>query len=417
MRAAFFHDHRFGREATGVYLSNGAFPYGVFARYLRHFESLVVVAREEPASRFAATVASGPGVEMACLDRPSRLSMLLGGAVRRSVRGALARVDCAIARLPSTVGRIACEEAISSGTPWMVEVAGDVRESLRNHGSLAGKLLADRCRASMRSLVRRAPFALYVSDDYLQRRYPCGGRTVGCSNVAIEVPQREVLERRLARIGRAPGTRQPVLGLVGSLNVDYKGHETALRALAVLGPRRARLRCLGGGDPTRWRRLAAALGLEDRVEFCGPLPGGQPVLEWMDELDVLLVPSLTEGIPRALIEGMSRALPAVGAAVGGIPELLEPERIHAPGDPRALAASVARLSERPHEARAQALRNWRKAAEYARPVLEARRDRFLSDFRAFAQAVRGASPSPADGDRGHRRSPPESATFLGAGDA
>ncbi len=386
MKAAFFHDHRFGRDAAGAYYSNGALSYRVFSRYLRHFDELVVVGREQVVDASTRTLASGAGIAMACVaGTPSEL--YLGSVLRRHVRSVLERVDCAIARLPSLVGRVACREAMRAGKPCLVEVVGCAWDALWSHGSLAAKALAAPSFLATRRCVAQAPFAVYVSRESLQRRYPCGGRTIACSNVAIERPARAVLEARLARITAQPRADAPVIGLVGSLDVDYKGHETAVCALALLRQARPglRLRLLGSGDFARWRARAARLGVGGQLELSGTVPHGAPVLEWMDRLDVLVAPSLAEGLPRALIEAMSRALPAVGSRVGGIPELLPPEWTHAAGDARGLAVRLERLLADRAQQRAQALRNWHVAGEYASDVLEDRRHRFLAEFHAFVR--------------------------------
>jgi glycosyltransferase involved in cell wall biosynthesis len=401
MRIAFFHDHRFGRDAAGVHYSNGALPYRAFRRYLNHFDDVVVVGRVEPWGARTPTLASGPGVTMACIEPTSRLAFYLGDAVRRHVRGVLAEVDCALIRLPSFIGRIACREAIRARKPWMVEVVGSAFDALWHHGSVAGKVIALASDVMTRRCVASAPFALYVSQQFLQSRYPCRGETVGCSNVAIDAPQSTVLELRLARIRGRPATAPLALGVVGSLDVAYKGHDVALRALARLRHTTPQLtlRCLGGGDPSRWRRRSTELGVAHRVEFSGTLPHGAPVLEWMDQLDLFLVPSLSEGIPRCLVEAMSRALPAIGSRCGGIPELLPDDCTHRPGDADALAALIHRFAASPEEMARHAQRNWELATEYAADVLEERRSRFLARFKAFA-AAHGHRSS---GDRANAR--------------
>jgi glycosyltransferase involved in cell wall biosynthesis len=315
--------------------------------------------------------------------------LLFGPAVIRHVRGVLARADAAIVRLPSGLGLVACREAMRTGKPWLAEVVGSCWDALWHHGSLRAKAAAWPLDRLNRHHIARAPFALYVSREFLQRRYPCRGQTFACSDVLIERPRPEVLERRLASI-RAAGRRRPILGIVGSLDVDYKGHETALRAVALLrsSGRPVTLRCLGAGDPARWRARAAALGITEDLEFTGALPGGDPVRDWMDGLDLYLAPSLQEGLPRALAEAMSRALPAVGARVGGIPELLEDGWIHAPRDHRGLARRIRLLLDDPDQRTAAARRNWEATRDYAPELLDARRAGFLERFRAFAAAPR-----------------------------
>lgn len=418
MRAAFFHDHVFGRDAAGVHYSNGSLPYAVLARYVAQFGRLVVVGRLRDAGPATPSVADGEGVEMACMRQPDRRLLLAGvGAPRRHVRDVLSAVDCAIIRLPSAIGAIACREAMRVGVPWMVEVVGCSWDALWYHGSLAGKALAPRSYLLNRRLIAKASHAIYVTQRFLQRRYPCPGETIGCSDVTVDRPRAEVLARRLSRVGAGGAHRTVTLGLVGSSDVDYKGQDTALQALAVLARSGldVRLRCLGGGDPARWRRRARDLGVADRVEFDGTLPHGRAVLEWLDGLDLFLIPSLTEGLPRALVEAMSRGLPAIGTHTGGIPELLGSEYTHPRRDHRRLAALVERLVRRPDEMTACARANWRTAQDFATDVLDGRRDAFLARFRAFvaaagqdrASATGRASPARLGGGERERERPAE----------
>ena len=48
----------------------------------------------------------------------------------------------------------------------------------------------------------------------------------------------------------------------------------------------------------------------------------EKIFDWLDSIDIYVQPSRQEGMPRALIEAMSRGVPAFGANTGGIPELL-----------------------------------------------------------------------------------------------
>ncbi len=390
MNAAFFHDHIFTRGPDGRYASNGGLPYRVLRRYLGAFDRLVVVGRVQdgdPAAGGArASPADGEGVEMACVEGASRLDLLAGRRVARHVREVLARTDCAIVRLPSLIGIQACREATRLGKPWLAEVVGCAWEALWHHGSVGGKVMAPAFALLTRRWVARAPFAIYVSERFLQARYPTRGRWVACSNVAIGPPDPAVLAARLARIEAEPAPRPLRLGLVGSLDTDYKGHGTALRALARLRAEGldATLACLGVGSPDRWAALAASLGVADRVRFDGLLPAGAPVLAWMDGLDALVAPSLAEGLPRSLVEAMSRALPAVGAATGGIPELLDPALLHRRGDDAGLARLVAGLAASPDRRAGAARRNFARAADFTAEVLEARRAGQLAAFRDWA---------------------------------
>jgi glycosyltransferase involved in cell wall biosynthesis len=392
MIAAYFHDERFTRDASGTYYS-AAVPYEALARYLEHFDRIVVVGRLGMPQRTTRTVASGERVEWACVET-SDISPRSLPAVLRGIREALARVDCAIVHMPGIIGPMACREAARSGTPWMIEVVGDVFESLWHHGSLRAKAAAVPLHLLNRRYIGQAPFAIYVTAT-TTRRYPPGGTWVAASDVVIDPPREDVLRARIARIDASPWRHRVTLGLVGSYDVNYKGHEVALRALALLrrSGRPITLRCIGVGDARRWRTRAAALGVEGSVELGDALPHAS-ILAWMDELDVIIVPSLTEGLPRALVEAMSRALPAVGSRTGGIPELLAESCTYRPGDYRTLASLVGGLLDRREQMKAEARRNWQTASHYSADVLRARSDGLVRQFRAavLAQARREAGP-------------------------
>lgn len=396
MILAFFHDERFTRDAAGTYRGTGAIPYAALARYLGHFDRVVVVGRLEPPNAWARTVVSGPGLEFACIPRSALSPSRAFAVARRHVREVLSGVGAAVVRMPSMIGPLACREARRRGMPYLVEVVADAFEALWHHGSWKGRVGAVPLALLNRHHIARAPFSIYVTRETLQRRYPPGGATIAVSDVVIEAPRPEVLERRIARIARRTPGAPATVGLIGSYDVGYKGHETALQALALLRRqgRDVRLRCIGAGEPGRWRARAAALGVAAATDLRDALPHGAAVLAWMDALDVYAAPSLVEGLSRALVEAMSRALPAVASRRGGNPELLDPSCLHPAGDAPALAALISHLLDDRIELEAQARRSWEIAAGYARDRLEARRTAFVATFRSSVRdAVRSASAS------------------------
>jgi glycosyltransferase involved in cell wall biosynthesis len=111
------------------------------------------------------------------------------------------------------------------------------------------------------------------------------------------------------------------------------------------------------------------------------------VLEWLDDVDLYLQPSFQEGLPRALVEALSRACPALGSTAGGIPELLPPECLHEPGDARRLAELVAAAVGDADWLAQQAAASFETAKRYRRPALERVRADFWEAFAAHARAA------------------------------
>ncbi|MCX7427896.1 MAG: glycosyltransferase [Planctomycetia bacterium] len=313
---------------------------------------------------------------------PARMLMNQSSAMA-GVRDALERVDGVIVR-QSRLGWLAAAEAQRRGIPWAVEVVSDTWDAYWNYGRVVAKLYAPFAWWDARRWIGRANSAIYVTHEHLQRRYPCRGRVSVASNVEIHPVDRAVLDEKLARWrSESPdSTRKPVVGLIGSMLNRHKGLHVALRALRRLADQGTPLplRVLGDGRLDDWRQEARRQGVADLLHLDGCLPNGEPVMRWLDRLDIYIQPSVTEGLPRALIEAMSRGLPAMGSTCGGIPELLPNECLHAPGDSTVLANQLARMATDRDWRIRHAERNYVEARNYYRDRLEAQRDAFWSRF-------------------------------------
>lgn len=147
-----------------------------------------------------------------------------------------------------------------------------------------------------------------------------------------------------------------VVGTVCRLEEPKKGLTVLLQAMASLMARPGRiprqLLIVGEGPAEqRLRDLSEELGIAQRVRFAGMR---RDVTRLLPLMDVFVLPSLYEGFGIAIIEAMAAGLPVVATAVGGIPEVVVPEKtglLVPPGDPAALAAAIERLLDHPDQAR------------------------------------------------------------------
>lgn len=91
--------------------------------------------------------------------------------------------------------------------------------------------------------------------------------------------------------------------------------------------------------------LHARLGLGERFAFMGPTPDPNGAIR---AADMVLMTSISEGLPMALLEAMSQARPVVSTGVGGVPEVIRGcGMVAAPGDTHALALAVLTLLRDP----------------------------------------------------------------------
>lgn len=391
MIAAFFHDAPLYQDQKDGKVYSVGFPYSLWQRYLEIFERIVVSTRHRDFGRLdekgrrGLKLSSGENVEFSLLPGYKSPSQILTS--KNTIKAVLKRVDCAIIRLPSTVGLMACYEALKMGKPFLIEVVGCAWDAFWQYGNLAGKLFAPIMFYLNKKSIQKAPYVLYITREFLQRRYPSRGVAGVCSDVEISMVDNHVLNQRLDRISQMEG-RPIVFGLIGSLNVGYKGQDVAMRALAQLREQLDfRLRLLGGGNKERWQELAGKLGIADKVEFCGMLQGGAPVFEWMDNLDIYLIPSRAEAQGRALIEAMSRGCPVLGASTGGIVELIDPSCIHTAGDFTHLANQIRQMVRDQEWMRECAITNFQEAKMYSSETLNNQRREFLEYFAQYVSNI------------------------------
>lgn len=384
----FAHDYPFLHAPDGaVYSDRGDWPW---QHYLGFAERITVASRAETVkgARPGLTEVSRPEVAYEAIPSLSGPWIRYANRprARRRLRALIDRADAVVARLPSELGNLAAELAERAGKPYAVELVTCTWDALWNYGTWQGKVYAPISWWKTRRVVRRAPFVLYVTQEFLQRRYPTKGRSVGCSDVELPELDPAVLESRLGRVSAA-GTPFRI-GTIAALTVRFKGIQTALEALGRIQESLPafELHVLGAGDQAPWRQLAAEHGLEAQTHFDGTLPPGEPVREWLDALDLYIQPSFQEGLPRGLVEALSRACPALGSTAGGIPELLEPDCLHRPGDAERLGALIATASADLDWQAAQARRNFEVAGRYTKEELDRVRAGFWDEF---ARSVRG----------------------------
>ena len=120
-----------------------------------------------------------------------------------------------------------------------------------------------------------------------------------------------------------------------------KGHETLLRALARL-PIEFELNLVYQGETVlgELRRLAAALGIADRVNFLGPKNPNELRCLYQ-QADVFVLASFGEALPSVVSEAMMCGTPVVATGVGGVREQLGADGIVVPArNIEALAAGI-----------------------------------------------------------------------------
>jgi glycosyltransferase involved in cell wall biosynthesis len=187
-------------------------------------------------------------------------------------------------------------------------------------------------------------------------------------------PTREECRRRLA----LPAGRV-VLITICRLMV-WKGVDGLIRALAQL-PASHHLHVLGDGDELEaWTKLAAELGLSERVHFQGNVPHAE-VMAWIRAADCFLLNSNYEGLSHTLLEVMWLGCPAAVSTAGGNVELIEDRvngRSFRPQDVPVIVEAVREITGQPDMAKLYARRSRERVeAGFSRQAIFEHTERLL----------------------------------------
>lgn len=334
MNTAFFHDSTVIKFRNSFY-SSGQLNDEKFIEYKKYFGNMTAVVKvkcdEIKYQNIVKYENQFKNIEIVGINTDYK-------NVFKTVKDQILKCDFAIIRLPSIIGSIACRYARKYDKPYLVEMVGCPRDALWYHGGIKQKVFLPIMFFITKREVKLSKYTIYVTKKFLQNRYSSNGKQLSCSDVQIY--DLGDLNSRIKKIEKAYTENYYKFGMIGSLNLNYKGHETAIKALGKIKNKiNFELHFLGEGDKNKWITLAKKYGIENNLYFDGIVPHNE-IYKWFDNIDIFLNPSLTEGLPRALIEAMSRGCMCIGTKVGGIPELLDEELIIKKKDSKELSNKI-----------------------------------------------------------------------------
>ena len=286
--------------------------------------------------------------------------------VVRDLSRALTGARLTLIKVPGVLGMVAGELSLHRGIPLAVEVVADLRHGPNPMApGRLGRVLRAIQLHHARRLLQHARAVRFVSTT-IQENHPEVDPSVSVvGDDMLDVPAPPPADRE--------GRTETVV-CVASLQ-HFKGHLDLVEALRRLRARGLRPRTLLVGEgPFRQRitQAVVAADLEDQVTLLG-WQDRDRTLGLIAQGGCLVLPSHTEGMPRSVLEGLSLGTPTYATAVGGVPEVLPPDQLFAPGDVQALTLLLERHLLEPGRAARVAASTRARGREIDRRRQEARR--------------------------------------------
>ncbi len=191
-------------------------------------------------------------------------------------------------------------------------------------------------------------------DDYINLSVCSSGKLLKIhSGVDVEQFMQPNGNRVEKRRSLGLDQNETVIGFVGWL-LPIKGPEYLMKAMEYVWPEHQEVSLIfvGKGDlDVDLRAQALQMSANGRVKFLG---WRNDIHEIMPIFDMLVLPSLNEGMGRVLVEAMAAGKPVVASRVGGIPDLVrhgETGYLVPPADEKALANGIKKLLDDPRRAK------------------------------------------------------------------
>lgn len=265
--------------------------------------------------------------------------------------------------------------------PFMSFLVASPWDGMRNHRRLIVRLLAPIYFINTRRIIKKSDYVHYVTKEFLQKRYPSSCKSLGCSDTNIVINSTS-LDTRLNKIASKTPSDIIKITTIGHIDARFKGQEFVIKSIANIikeGCPKYHYYLIGAGEGTYLKRLCKQLNIEDNIHFCGRKSLDE-VLEILSDSDIYIQPSLTEGLPRSVVEAMSVALPCIGFNVGGIPELLDPEYVIQPKNIDEIIRCIKKLDDL-EEYKKVAIRNYGVAKSYEHSTLTTQIRTFFNQIR------------------------------------
>lgn len=376
-KAIFTHSNRFETK-NGKYYSNGIFINDNMERYTTVFDKLTVIARKKKVYNVdKLVVIDNPKVKFDCIDE---LTDILKKDVRKRIEKNVVDSNYVIARAPSIMSMLVIHYAKKHKKPYLIEVVGNCFGALWYH-SLKGKMLAPFEHIINKKIIKESKYTLYVTKDYLEKIYPTNGKYINCSNVELRELDDQVLKKRIDKIHNRKKDEPIIISTIASVEIKYKGQEYVIKALKELKHQgyNFKYKIVGNGNDARLKKMIQKYDLVDCVELIGGLPH-KMIFEFLDNVDVYIQPSIAaEGLPRAMIEAMSRGCLCSGTNICGIPELIDEKYLFRKGNVKDIKNILKDINL--NELEKQATINFNKSKEYEIELLKKRRKDFFEEFR------------------------------------
>lgn len=372
---------------NGIYYAANQEKYNFYQRYLRVFERMRLVCRceeEKEVKKNRVSLGLDERIEITPVPmfHGPKQYLKVFFSVGKALNNVTDGCNAAILRIPSTIAQRAGKKVIKNKISYACEVVYDAEDGWRGYKGLS-RIAWKRIDKQMRSLCANADGVSCVTEFYLQRHYyskKADFFTSNYSSLALDksfyghpkVFQHDK-ECLIAHIANQVGEQ------------SAKGHKQTIEAVRKLKDRGIRVKVKFAGNDHNggielFKQFARDMGVDNYVEFLG-FQNREGINKLLSEADIYVMPTKAEGLPRVIIEAMSKGLPCITTPVSGNPELVNEHFLVDYFDTTALADRIDELINNASLYEETSKENFERSLQYEASILEKRRDDFYGKLK------------------------------------
>ena len=392
MKVAVVADSHYVRTHEGKIWVNSIYDYSFFLRYLNVFDSVQVVSRVKDSNSDVGSMlqSNGDKVNFYALSDFNRLKGVIKTIknVKKELFESFQGCDCAIVRTPSALSPFAVGVLKKMDLPFAIELVADPWEvySLKSYSSLFSPVIQCIMTLSTKRACILADGVAYVSQHALQKRYKNNKESFVASYSSASIG-----EDYLGTPKNYGEQKKFIFAhIANDISDDSKGHKKVIDIIKSLNCNgfNVSIKFIGDGNRVSYfKNYANKIGITEKVNFVGRI--GNPALlrKELIESDLYIFPSVTEGLPRCLIEAMACGLPCVASNVGGIPELIDNEYLFNYKDTNGFVTKLKELLNNTGELNEMSKENIENAKKYLNSSLEIKRTGFYQELKDRASCM------------------------------
>lgn len=331
MRVLINLEHRFYKYNDAIY-DDTTYNADFFKPYVESFGNVVVLARVKEISLITDKFQRVDIDNISFFELPdyNRYSFIY---VIPKIIISLCRIrindyDAVILRKPCRIGRLLSFLKLNSNSNYLIEYLGDMFDIAALKTSFISRYYAYLIAFWEKKQIKKAPIVTYVTKRYLQSHFPCGSSSKSFSWSDVMLERKQFVVKKIEKLNSC------YTFIYTASFSKYKGHHYLPEIFKKLHLEGYQWKLVLIGDGVERKYIESKFleyGINNHVEFTGNIPNNI-VRSYLAKADVYISTSLTEGLPRAILEAMACSLPVVAFSVGGINELIDSKYLTKSGE-------------------------------------------------------------------------------------